>query len=92
MDFIRDKNRIYSLDEYGKLLAEITYVDLDESTVEADHTYVDPSLRGHGIAEQLVEALVEEIQSQGKKIKPTCIYVVTLFKMKPDKYGFIAAD
>ncbi|HHU54132.1 MAG TPA: N-acetyltransferase [Clostridiaceae bacterium] len=92
MNFIREKNRIYYLDDSGKLLAEITYIDLDKSTVEADHTFVDSSLRGQGVAEQLVEALVEEIQSQGKKIKPTCSYVVKLFRRKADKYGSIVAD
>ena len=92
MEFIREKNKIYHLDDSGKLLAEITYIDLNESTVEANYTFVDSSLRGQGIAEQLVETLVEEIQSQGKKIKPTCSYVVKLFQRKADKYGFIIAD
>ncbi|HHT25005.1 MAG TPA: N-acetyltransferase [Clostridiaceae bacterium] len=92
MDFMRDKNRIYCLDDSGKLLAEITYIDLDESTVEANHTFVDSSLRGQGIAEQLVEALVEEVQNQGKKIKPTCSYVVKLFERKAEKYSFIVAE
>ena len=92
MDFILEKNKIYYLDNSGKLLAEITYIDLDDSTVEADHTFVDPSLRGQGVAEKLVEALVEEIQKQDKKIKPTCSYVVKLFQRKFEKYGFIIAD
>ncbi|NLJ70435.1 MAG: N-acetyltransferase [Clostridiaceae bacterium] len=92
MNFIKEKNRIYFEDDSGKLLAEITYFDLNESTVEADHTFVDSSLRGQGIAEQLAEALVDEIQKQGKKIKPTCSYVVKLFQRKADKYGFIIAD
>jgi len=53
---------------------------------------VDPSLRGQGIAEKLVDAMVEEMKEQNKKIKPTCSYVVKLFQLKKEKYGFIIAN
>jgi len=52
MDFIKEKNRIYYEDETGNMLAEISFSDLDDQTVEANHTFVDPSLRGQGIAEK----------------------------------------
>ena len=91
MDFEKSGNRIFKEDESGKTLAEITYVESGEEIVLADHTYVDPALRGEGVAEQLVDALVEEMEKQNKKIKPTCPYVVVLFKRKPEKYGHIQA-
>ncbi len=92
MDFIKEKNRIYYEDETGNMLAEISFSDLDDQTVEANHTFVDPSLRGQGIAEKLVDAMVEEMKGQNKKIKPTCSYVVKLFQLKKEKYGFIIAN
>lgn len=92
MEFLKGDNRFYQENEDGELSAEITYKPEGDDVVDADHTFVDPSLRGQGIAEQLVERLVEEMEKEGKKIKPTCPYVVELFERKPDKYGHIKAD
>lgn len=89
MEFTKGKNRFYKEDADGKLIAEITYEPIDEDTVEANHTFVDESLRGRGVAEQLVERLVAEMEEEDKKIKPTCEYVVALFKRKKEKYDHI---
>lgn len=89
MEFEKGNNRFYK-EEGDKLLAEITYVP-NGDVVKVDHTFVDPSLRGQGVAEQLVDRVVTEMESEGKKIIPLCPYVVTLFERKPDKYGHIKA-
>ena len=91
MEFVKGENRFYQEDEDGNVIAEITYKPLDENTVDADHTFVDPSLRGQGIAEQLVDRLVEQMEIEGKKIRPTCPYVVSLFERKEEKYENIIA-
>jgi predicted GNAT family acetyltransferase len=41
-----------------------------------DHTFVDESLRGQGIASKLVQAAVDEIESKGGVVKATCSYAV----------------
>lgn len=92
MEFIKGENRFYKEDEDGKEIAEITYKPIGDDVVEADHTFVDPVLRGQGMAEKLVEHLVEEMEAEGKKIKPVCPYVVKLFERKPEKYGHIATE
>lgn len=91
MEFTKGENRFYKEDEDGNLIAEITYKPIDEKTVDADHTFVDPSLRGQGVAEKLVDRLVEEMETEDKKIHPTCPYVVKLFERKSDKYENIIA-
>ncbi|WP_161879002.1 GNAT family N-acetyltransferase [Alkalibacterium sp. MB6] len=90
MEFVKGTNRFYK-EEDGKLLAEVTFVDQGD-VVAIDHTFVDPSLRGQGIAEKLVDRVVEEMEKENKKIVPVCPYVVTLFDRKADKYGHIHAD
>ena len=72
-EFIVEENRIY-LEKEGKLLAEITYSKEDENTYVIDHTFVDESLRGQGIASKLVEKAVEEIKKKNGKVKATCSY------------------
>ena len=57
MEFHIETNRIYAEDPSGRLLAEVTFPPLDEGTVIIDHTFVDASLRGQGIAGKLLEKL-----------------------------------
>lgn len=93
MEFQRE-SKIFQENEEGEEVARITYkpVEDSEDIVDANGTFVDPSLRGQGIAEQLVDRLVADMEQEGKKIKPTCPYVVELFERKSDKYGHIAAE
>lgn len=92
LEFKKAEGRIFKEDDQGEEIAVITYVPAGEDVVDANHTFVDPSLRGQGVAEKLVEALVEDMEKEGKKIKPGCPYVEALFERKPDKYGHINAD
>lgn len=49
-----------------------------------NHTFVDDSLRGQGIASQLVQAAVNEIKKQHKQVKATCSYAVNWLTKHPD--------
>ena len=52
MNFTHNENQIALYSATGDLLAEITfpYTDAQKDTVNVDHTFVDASLRGQGIA------------------------------------------
>lgn len=76
MEFQYKAGRIFLMDENEKLIAEVTYYDIDEHTVNVNHTFVDPSLRGQGVADKLMSALSEKMRSENKKIVPTCSYAV----------------
>ena len=83
MNFTTEKNRIY-YETDGKLLAEITFIDSDENSMTINHTFVDDSLRGQGIASQLVQAAVNEIKKQHKQVEATCSYAVNWLTKHPD--------
>ncbi|MDE5814314.1 MAG: N-acetyltransferase [Muribaculaceae bacterium] len=83
MDFITEKDRIYATDPSGNVIAEVTFPTQDGvSTI--DHTYVDPSLRGEGIAGKLVKLAADKILAEGNKIAATCSYAVAWFKRHPE--------
>ncbi|MDE6696485.1 MAG: N-acetyltransferase [Muribaculaceae bacterium] len=83
MDFITEKDRIYATDASGNVIAEVTFPTKDGvSTI--DHTFVDPSLRGEGIAGKLVKLAADKILSEGNKIAATCPYAVEWFKKHPE--------
>lgn len=67
MKIIHETNRIYGIDENGKVLAEITFPKTEPGVYTIDHTIVDSSLQGQGIAGKLVQAAVDDIKSMGEK-------------------------
>lgn len=80
MNFVVKENIIYYVDENGEKVAEVTFPSLDEQTVEINHTFVAPSLRGTGMAGKLMQAAAEEISRQGKRAVLTCSYAKGWFE------------
>ena len=92
MEFLREDHAIVVRDDNNEVIAKITYVDTDDdNVVEANHTYTSDILRGQGIAGKLLAELVKDMEAQGKKIYPTCSYVVKKFDQEPKVYGHIDA-
>lgn len=79
MDLLYEQNRIYMEDENHKLLAEVTFPTVDSETVVINHTFVDHSLRGQGIAGDLLEATAGYLSSRNLKAIPTCASALTWF-------------
>ena len=63
----------------GQRIAEIRYLWRDETTIDANHTWVDDSLRGQGVARLLLDTLVDFSREKNLKIIPTCSYVDVMF-------------
>ena len=81
--FQSEPGRIYAVDSAGTLLAEVTFPTIDAVAV-INHTFVDSSLRGKGVADQLLTAAVMQIRAQGHKARPTCSYAVQWFEKHPE--------
>src|SRR3990170_2824624 len=62
--------------------AELTWRASGSARI-ANHTFVPPEMRGRGIAQKLVEALVADARAQGFTIVPQCSYVEALFRRHP---------
>lgn len=76
MEFWTENERIFALDEGGRLLAEVTFPQVRPGEYCINHTFVDPSLRGQGTAGELVRAAVDEIGRRGGRVSATCSYAV----------------
>lgn len=74
MEFKKEKNRIYMTNEKEKVIAEITFEQKENGVYDINHTFVDESLRGQGIASKLVEEAVKTIKGNGGKVTATCSY------------------
>jgi predicted GNAT family acetyltransferase len=51
-----------------------------------DHTFVDPSYGGRGIAKNLIRKLADEAESREIKIMPVCSFAVKEFNDKEEEY------
>jgi len=83
MEYINEDNRIAVINENGKAIGEITFVEQPGDIWIADHTYVSDDYRGYGIAKKLVEHLVKRAKAEDKKIIPVCPFVKDEFARVP---------
>lgn len=80
MDFKQKSNMIYLENEEGDIIAKVTFPDIKPGVVTINHTFVDDSLRGQGIAGKLMEEAYKKIKGDNKKVIPTCSYAVKWFE------------
>lgn len=88
MNFTHEENQIALYSDTGSLLAEITFPYIDENTVDVNHTFVDISLRGQGIAGKLMQELVSDLEKRDLKAVPTCSYAQGWFE-KHEEYAHL---
>ncbi|SPL70736.1 GNAT family N-acetyltransferase [Acinetobacter stercoris] len=70
----------FILDDQGERIAEFNYIWEGDHRFAANHTWVDDSLRGQGVARQLLDAAVAFAREKQVKIIPICSYVDVMFK------------
>lgn len=78
----------FATDETGKLLAEVTFPE-QEGIAVINHTFVDGSLRGQGVAGQLLRAVADTLRQDGRKAKVTCSYAVHWFETHPEEQDLL---
>ena len=74
-----ESNGIYLLGTANRKLAEVTFPDISETVVNIDHTFVDETLRGQGVAEHLMSVAAAKIREENKKARLTCSYAKKWF-------------
>jgi uncharacterized protein len=84
MEIFYEQNRIGFTDETETVIAEVTFPPVDDETVNINHTFVDDSLRGQGVASKLLSAAADKLREEHKKVVPTCSYAVQWFDRHPD--------
>ena len=88
MEFQREDGRIYAMDG-DKLVAEVTF-PVRDGVADIDHTFVDDSLRGQGVAGQLVRAAADQIRADGSRARVTCSYARAWFAQHPEEADLLA--
>lgn len=92
MEWKYEKGRIFSVDENGGLISEITYNQKSTGVVNVNHVYVKPTLRGRGIAGKSMEVLVDYLRKENLKATATCSYANMWLRRNANKCSDIIAD
>lgn len=83
MEFQYEDHRIFLENEQKQVLAEITFPMVGDH-VNIDHTFVDASLQGQGIASQLMDAAIAYLHEKGWKFTATCSYAAAWLQKHPE--------
>jgi len=70
--------------------AVLEYHAVDAGTLDYNHTFVPPALRGGGIASQLTEYALRYAQDRGLKVIPSCPYVARYIERHPEFASLVA--
>jgi predicted GNAT family acetyltransferase len=74
----REARRFHCTD--GHFCGELNYETEGGTTIDIYRTYVDPALRGKGIAQELMKKAVDFAESDGLAVRPTCSFAVSFFR------------
>lgn len=92
MNWVYEANRIYGKNEDDKLMAEVTFEYIGDTEVNINHTYVNPALRGQGVAGELLKLLAEHLREKGLKATATCTYAISWLNRYEKEYSDIISD
>jgi predicted GNAT family acetyltransferase len=92
MNWNFEQERIYSLDEKGKLIAETTFYKKGNGVMDIDHTYVHPDLRGKGVAGDMMAIVAEYLRKKGVQVTASCSYANSWLKKHKESYADIISQ
>jgi len=84
MIFLYETNHIYLNDSNDNMIAEVTFPAINSNLVNINHTFVDASLRGQGVAGKLMKAVVDQLRAEGKKAYCSCSYAIQWAAKHPE--------
>ena len=92
MDWKIEKDRIYAVDEKEELMSEVTFTYEKEDEININHVYVNPILRGQGIASEAMNVMVDYLRKSKLKATATCSYANSWFNKNRDKCEDIISE
>lgn len=92
MDWKYEDGRIYSTDEKGELMGETTFIRKENGEMDIDHTYVNPVLRGQGVAAKMMVVVAEYFRKEGFRTTATCSYANIWLKRNGGMYPDILSE
>ncbi len=75
----------------GDTIAALVDYRINGDAISLTHTFTQPALRGQGLAAEVVEFAVNDVEAtSGRRIVPMCWYVADWFEAHPERAGLLA--
>jgi len=81
-----EAGRIYCTDDKGELMCETAFIRKENGELDLDHTYVNPILRGQGMAGKMMVVVAEYLRKESLKASATCSYANIWLKRHEELY------
>ncbi|HEX7835204.1 MAG TPA: GNAT family N-acetyltransferase, partial [Pseudolysinimonas sp.] len=75
----------------GTRQVAVMHAKADDGVVAITAVIVDPTLRGRGLATDLIAHVLDELRAAGSKVIPACPEVVRFIEHHPDYADLVAA-
>lgn len=83
----QERHEFTAFTDDGAEIGHITYEPNGPGNIDATHTLVKPEFQGQGMAQKLLDTLVDHAKKNALTITPVCPYVVAAFEKNPEKYA-----
>ncbi|HCC00580.1 MAG TPA: N-acetyltransferase [Ruminococcaceae bacterium] len=90
MELHIEKNCVTATNEQQDVTAEVTFPAVGKDLVDIQHTYVDDSLRGQGIAGKMMELIAQNLRTNHQKAILSCSYAIRWFQHHPEYQDVVA--
>lgn len=92
MNWQYEDGRIYSKNGNNELMAETTFAFIGDNKINIDHTYVNPVLRGQGIAGKMLVVVADYLRENKLKATASCSYAKAWLEKHKESYSDIISD
>ncbi|WP_446899261.1 GNAT family N-acetyltransferase [Clostridium sp. LBM24168] len=92
MEWEYEDGRIYSLGENNELMAETTFLTKKNGEVDINHTYINPVLRGQGMAGKMMNVVSQFLRKNELRAVATCPYANDWLKKHKNSYRDIISE
>ena len=92
MEYTYLDHEIYIMKDDHNYLLHVTFPLYEIGVVNINHTFVDPSLRGQGVASKMMHETMKFLQSTDLKVVATCPYAVVWLKKHKEYQAMIRQD
>lgn len=81
IDNVEENRYEFRVDKY---IPKIEYIKRGNVEIYLTHTEVPPALEGQGIATQMVQKVLADIEEKGLSLIPLCPFVIGYIKRNPE--------
>lgn len=92
MEWKYEKGRVYSMGKGNELMAEATFSIKENGEIDINHTYVNPVLRGRGVAGEMMTVVCKFLRKNKLRASATCPYASTWLEKHKDLWEDVISE